>query len=101
MYLLLIRDAVSGWAGWALAYPGIWEGGLIMPTTLMLDHPDLKTASLYIHLLKIRDGGTGVQGHPDFYRSVNPISTTGQIMSTNYYLPPQIFRPSTIPGYVV
>ena len=72
--------------------PGIWEGGLIMPTKLMLAHPDLKTASLYIHLLKIRDGGTGVQGHPDFYRSVNSISTTGQIMSlmsTNYYLPPQ------------
>ena len=40
-------DAVSEWAGWA----GIWEfkypytnqGGLIMLTTLLLAHPDLKT----------------------------------------------------------
>ena len=44
-------DATSGWAGWALAHPEFGSsvnpittrGGQIMPTTLLLAHPDLKT----------------------------------------------------------
>ena len=33
-------------------------------------------------------------GPPDFGRSVNPISTRGgHIIPTQYYVPPQIFRP--------
>ena len=44
--------AASGWAGWALAHPEFGSsvnpittrgGGQIMPTTLLLAHPDLKT----------------------------------------------------------
>ena len=42
--------AASGWAGWALAHPEfgssvnpITTRGQIMPTTLLLAHPDLKT----------------------------------------------------------
>ena len=54
-YLLWIppmsmSDAASGWAGWALAQPEfgssvtlLQPGGQIMPTTLLLPHPDLKT----------------------------------------------------------
>ena len=48
-----ISSAVaSGWAGWALAHPEFQSlinplttrgGGQIMPTTLLLAHPDLKT----------------------------------------------------------
>ena len=34
-------DAASGWAVWALTL--LQPGGQIMPTTLLLDHPDLKT----------------------------------------------------------
>ena len=46
-------DATCGWAGWALAHPEFRSsvnlittrrgGGQIMPTTLPLAHPDLKT----------------------------------------------------------
>ena len=43
-------DAASGWAGWALAHPEfgssvnpITTRGQIMPTALLLAHPDLKT----------------------------------------------------------
>ena len=43
-------DAASGWAGWTLAHPEfgssvnpITTRGQIMPTTLLLAHPDLKT----------------------------------------------------------
>ena len=43
-------DATSGWAGWTLAHPEFWSSvnsittmGQIMPTTLLLVHPDLKT----------------------------------------------------------
>ena len=44
-------DVVSRWAGWALAHPDLGfqlnlfqQGrGQIMPTTLLLAHPDLKT----------------------------------------------------------
>ena len=43
-------DAASGWAEWALAHPEfgspvnpIPTRGQIMPTTLLLAHPDLKT----------------------------------------------------------
>ena len=43
--------AASGWAGWAKAHPEFGSsvnpittrGGQIMPTTLLLAHPDLKT----------------------------------------------------------
>ena len=45
-----VSDAASGWAGWALAQPEfgssinpITTRGQIMPTTLLLAHPDLKT----------------------------------------------------------
>ena len=48
---LLFSAAASGWAGWALAHPEFGSsvnpittrGGQIMPTTLLLAHPDLKT----------------------------------------------------------
>ena len=43
-------NAVSGWAGWALAHPEfgslvnlIPTKGQIMSTTLLIAHPDLKT----------------------------------------------------------
>ena len=46
-------DAVSRWVGWALAHPELRSsinpiptraaGGQIMPTKLLLAHPDLKT----------------------------------------------------------
>ena len=38
-------DAASGWAGWALGVQLtlLQPGGQIMPTTLLLAHPDLKT----------------------------------------------------------
>ena len=45
-------DAVSGWSGWAIAHPEFGSsvnpfstkgGGQIIPTTLLLAHPDLKT----------------------------------------------------------
>ena len=43
-------DAASGWAGWALAHPEfgssvnhITSRGQIMPTTLLVAHPDSKT----------------------------------------------------------
>ena len=47
----LYSDAVSGWTGWA-SPPGIWEfsyitlfqpRGQIMPNTLLIVYPDLKT----------------------------------------------------------
>ena len=41
----------------------------------------------------------GAMASSDFGRSVNPISTRGQIMPTNnYYSLPKIFRPSDIPA---
>ena len=45
--LIFSSDAASGWAGWALAL-GVQltynnQGGQIMPTALLLAHPDLKT----------------------------------------------------------
>ena len=46
----LTSDAASRWVGWALAHAefGSWvnpiqPGGQIMPTTLLVAHPDLKT----------------------------------------------------------
>jgi hypothetical protein len=44
----ILSDAVRGWAGWALAQPGSSVNptatrGQIMPATLLLAHPDLKT----------------------------------------------------------
>ena len=46
---LQYSDAASGWAGWALVHPEfgrlinpITARGQIMPTTLLLAHPDLK-----------------------------------------------------------
>ena len=48
--IVIRSDAASGWAGWALAHPEfgisvnpITTRGQIMPTTLLLAHPDLKT----------------------------------------------------------
>ena len=50
--MYLCSAAASGWAGWALAHPEFGSsvnpiitrgGGQIMPTTLLLAHPDLKT----------------------------------------------------------
>ena len=45
-----LSDAASGWAGWALAHPEFWSSvnpiptrGQIMPTTILLAHPNLKT----------------------------------------------------------
>ena len=50
MQLNEYSDAGSGWAGWALALPEfgvsinpIATRGEIMPTALLLAHPDLKT----------------------------------------------------------
>ena len=48
--ILKCSDVVSGWVGWALAYPVFGSSvipysnqvGQIMPTTLLLAHPDLK-----------------------------------------------------------
>ena len=49
---LQISDAVSRWEGWALAYPEFGNsvtnpiptrGGQVMPTTLLLTHPDFRT----------------------------------------------------------
>ena len=44
-------------------------------------------------------GGAGsAMAHPDFGRSVNPISTRGyRLCSPNYYWHPRIFRPSDGP----
>ena len=46
----IFSDAARGWAEWALAHPEfrtsvnpITARGQIMPTTLLLAHPDLKT----------------------------------------------------------
>jgi hypothetical protein len=44
------------------------------------------------------EGTGGAMAPPDFGRSVNPISTGGQIMSTTSLPAPQIFRPSYGPG---
>ena len=48
--LVHYSDAVRGWANWALAHPEfgssvnpITTGGQIMPTSLLLANPDLKT----------------------------------------------------------
>ena len=40
--------------------------------------------------------------HPDFARSVNPISTRGgdRLCPPNYYWHTRIFRPSDGPGYI-
>ena len=43
-------------------------------------------------------GAGGARLPQIFGRSVNPISTRGQIMPTNYYSLPKIFRPSDIPA---
>ena len=47
---LQYSDATSGWAGWALAHSEFWSlvnpittRGQIMPPTLLLAHPNLKT----------------------------------------------------------
>ena len=49
-YISFNSDAASGWAEWALAHPEFWSSGnpittrgQIMPTKLLLAHPDLKT----------------------------------------------------------
>ena len=44
-------------------------------------------------------GAGGAMAHPDFGRSVNPISTRGnRLCQTNYYWHTRIFRPSDGPA---
>ena len=61
------------------------------------------THFLYIHLITVKVYSVyRVMAHPDFGKSVNPISTRGdRLCPTNYYWHTRIFRPSNGPVILV
>ena len=66
---------------------------------IFLNAPELLAPQPYKQARPVVPGCAGcARAHPDFGRSVNPISTRGdRLCPPNYYGHTQIFRPSDVP----